>query len=152
MNIKDVVDKHGRTPDKLIAIMLELQEQSQLNYLSEDDIKEISDQMKIRESRVYSIASFYSLLSTKSRGKHIILLCHDVPCYINGAFNLLNELEEKLGIKLGETTADNLFTLEFSSCLGCCDMAPVMQVNETVYENLTSDKLDDILSKLRREA
>lgn len=149
MRIKEILDKHGRIPEKLIEVLLELQSCSDLNYLRSEDIKIIADEMNMSESRVYSIAQFYSLLSTKPRGKYILQLCHDVPCYINGSTNVIEEIKKKLNIDIGETTSDNMFTLEFSSCLGCCENAPVMQVGDTVYTNLTSDKIDDILNELR---
>lgn len=151
MQIKDIVDRHGRSADKLIGIMLECQEYSQLNYLNSADILCISKEMNIPESRVFSVASFYSLISTKPRGKYIIQLCNDVPCYIKGSMNLVQELEKLLNIKFGETTDDNLFTLEFTSCLGCCEMSPVMQIDDAVYGNLTPEKLTNILQEYRRK-
>lgn len=151
MEIKEIVEKHGRTPDKLIGIMLECQEYSKQQYLKNEDILAISQEMNIPESRVYSVASFYSLLSIQPRGKFIIQICNDVPCYINGSMNLVYELENALGIKMGETTKDKLFTLEFTSCLGCCEKAPVMQIDDVVYGNLTNDKLSNILNEYRRK-
>ncbi len=152
MKIKEIVDKHGKTPDKLIEIMLDIQERSGFNCLSREDIAAISKEMDIPESRVYSVASFYTLLSTEPRGKYIIQLCHDVPCYINGSVNALKVLEEELGVKIGETTKDKIFTLEFTSCLGCCEIAPVMQIGEEVYGNLTSSKIKEVLNELRGKA
>ena len=152
MKIKEIVDKHGKTPDKLIEIMLNVQGSSGINCLSMEDIATISKEMDIPESRVYSVASFYSLLSTQPRGKHVIQLCHDIPCYINGSVDVLKELEQELEIKIGETTKDQMFTLEFTSCLGCCEIAPVMQIDDKVYGNLTSNKIKEVLQKLRGKA
>ena len=151
MEIKQIVDKHGRTPDKLIGIMLECQDCSALNYLTSEDVLSIAKEMNVPESRVFSLASFYSMLSVEPRGKYIIRLCNDVPCYINGSINLKEELENTLGIKMGETTEDKMFTLEFSSCLGCCDKAPVMQIGDTVYSGLNREKLSSILADYRRK-
>lgn len=149
MQIDQIIEKHGTTPDKLIAIMLECQECSEESYLLSSDITSIAKLMNLPESQVYSVASFYSLLSTKPRGKFIIQICNDVPCYINGSMNLVTELETMLQIKMGETTKDKLFTLEFTSCLGCCEIAPVMQIGAKVFGNLTSKKLVKILDEFR---
>ena len=151
MKIKEIVDKHGRTPDKILAIMLECQELSDQKYLKSEDILTLSQEMGVPESRIYSIASFYSLISIEPRGKYIIQLCNDVPCYINGSMNLADELEKILDIKMGKTTKDGLFTLEFTSCLGCCEKAPVMQIDDVVFGNLTGDKLSAILQEYRRK-
>ncbi|MDD3930862.1 MAG: NAD(P)H-dependent oxidoreductase subunit E [Eubacteriales bacterium] len=149
MKIKEILDKNGRTPDKLISSLLEYQKTTLCNYLTEDDLREFAKETGIPLSRISSVASFYSLLSTESRGRYIIQVCYDVPCYVNNSVNIVKELEKNLGIKMGQTTEDETFSLEFSSCLGCCDKAPVMQIGETLYGNLTSEKIASILDKYR---
>ncbi|MCK5811586.1 MAG: NAD(P)H-dependent oxidoreductase subunit E [Clostridiales bacterium] len=149
MLVKEALDKYGKTPDKLIGAMLAYQKSTLCNYLTEEDIKEFAKETKIPESRIYSIASFYSLLSMKERGKYIVMVCYDVPCYINGSVNVVNELEKILEIKMGQTTTDKLFTIEYSSCLGCCDKAPALQIGATLYGNLTPEKISSILSTYR---
>lgn len=149
MKIKEILDKNGRTPDKLISSLLEYQKTTLCNYLTEDDLREFAKETGIPISRISSVASFYSLLSTESRGRYIIQVCYDVPCYVNNSVNIVEELEKNLGIKMGQTTEDETFSLEFSSCLGCCDKAPVMQIGETLYGNLTSEKIASILDKYR---
>ena len=151
MDVKEIVKEHGTTRDKLLDVLFECQRQSEENYLSPEVMFEISKEMNIPESQVVGVASFYSLLSTCPRGRHIIQLCNDVPCYITGSMNLVEELESLLGIKMCETTEDGLFTLEFTSCLGCCEMAPAMQVGDKVYGNLTPEKLSGIIDELRRQ-
>ncbi len=151
MKIKEILDKNGRTPDRLISSLLEYQNTTLYNYLTEDDLKEFSEETGIPLSRISSVTSFYSLLSAESRGRYIIRVCDDVPCYVNDSVHVVNELEKKLGIKMGQTTEDGIFTLEFSSCLGCCDKAPVMQIGETLYGNLTSEKISSILDLYRRK-
>lgn len=145
MQIKDVVKKHGRAPDKLLKILLEVQSASDENYLTYEDIKSVADEMNLPDSRVYSVASFYTLLSTAPRGRYIIQVCNDVPCYVNGSLNIVDALEKQLGIKMGGTTKDKLFTLEYTSCLGCCDNPPAMRIGSKLYSGLTEDKLADIL-------
>lgn len=151
MEIKEIVNKQGRTPDKLIGIMLECQSSSAQSYLTPEDIAQIAVEMNLPESRVYGVASFYTLLSTEPRGKYIVQVCNDVPCYVKGSMNLVSELEKELGIKMGETTEDKLFTLEFTSCLGCCEMSPAMQIGDKVYGNMTPDKVASVLDEYRRK-
>lgn len=149
MNIKQIIDKHGTEPDQLIAIMMDCQAASENHYLSHEDVRTIAEEMAVPESHVFSVASFYSLLSIEPRGKHIIQICNDIPCYINGSINLVEELQNVLGIQMCETTDDKLFTLEYTSCIGCCEMAPAMQVGDTVYGNLTPAKIKTIVDELR---
>jgi len=150
MHAKEIVEKYGKTADNLIQILLDCQKTSDRSYLTEEDLKTIAQEMNLPESKVYSVATFYSLLSTKPRGKHVIQLCRDVPCYVNGSFSLKEELENMLQICMGETTKDGVFSLEYTSCLGYCEMAPVMRIGETIYGNLTSEKLSEIVAEYRR--
>lgn len=151
MQVKDVLDKYGRSPDKLIGAMLAYQNTTPCNYLTENDIREFAKETTLPESRVHSVASFYSLLSTKPRGKYIVHVCYDVPCYVNNSVNVVKELERTLKVKMGNTTEDGLFTLEYTSCLGCCDRAPAMQIGANLYGSLTKDRISEILSEYRRK-
>jgi NADH:ubiquinone oxidoreductase subunit E len=85
-------------------------------------------------------------------GKYLIQVCHNISCSLRGADNMVEYLEEKLGIKLGETTSDKMFTLISVECLGGCSAAPMMQVNDKYYENLTREKIDTILAELEARA
>lgn len=151
MQIKNLVEKHGRSQDKLIRILMEYQKSRSDNFLSEEDLRNVAHEMNLPESRVSSVAEFYSLISTKPRGKYIVQVCRDVPCHVNGSVDIVKELERRLKVKMGETTQDGVFTLEYSSCLGCCDMSPAVRIEEEVYGNLTPDKIAKIMSKYRRK-
>lgn len=150
MHLKEIISKKGKTPDKLIGVLMDYQKSKHRKYLTKEDLKAVADAMELPESRVYSVATFYSLLATETRGMHVIQICKDVPCYVNGAFNIKSELENMLQIGMGETTADGMFTLEFASCLGYCDQAPVMRIDDRIYGNLTSEKLTRIVAEYRR--
>ena len=151
MQAEEIIKKRGNTPDKLVSILLEYQKSCDRNYLTEDDLKIIAKQVNLPESRLYSVATFYSLLSTVPRGKHVIQLCRDVPCYLEGSYNVKNDLERKLNISVGETTKDGRFSLEYSSCLGYCEIAPVIRIDDKIYGNLTSEKLSEIIAEYRRK-
>ena len=150
MQVKEFIDKKEKTADKLVGILLEYQQTKNRNYLSMEDLKAVAEEMGLPESRVYSVAKFYSLLSVQPKGKHVIQLCRDVPCYVNGTFNVRDDLEKALNISMGETTKDGLFSLEYSSCLGYCDIAPVIRIDQKIYGNLTSEKLVEIIAGYRR--
>lgn len=147
---KEIVRQKGKTPDKLLSVLLEYQKTKNRNFLTNADMQAIADEMGLPESRVYSVATFYSLLSMEPRGKHIIQICRDVPCYVSGSFNVLEELETALQISVGETTSDGLFSLEYTSCLGYCEMAPVIRIDQKIYGNLNRANLGDILAQYRR--
>ena len=150
MHLDEIVRRKGKTPDKLIGILQEYQKSRNRNYLTKEDLKAVADQMGLPESRVYSVATFYSLLSTKPRGKHIIQICRDVPCYVNGSFDIREELETMLQISVGETTEDGVFSLEYASCLGYCELAPVIRIDQKIYGHLNSDRLGEVIAEYRR--
>jgi len=150
MMLKKIIKENGATSDKLIPILLEYQKKKGKNYITDDEMAIIAKELNIPQTRVSSVAEFYTLISTKPRGRFIIQVCEDVPCYINGSTDVVLELEKQLNIKMGETTSDLMFTLEHTSCIGCCDKSPAMRVGDEVYGNLTSEKIARILLEYRR--
>lgn len=151
MHLKSVIQKHGKLPENLLHILLDYQNSKNDNFISEDEVKVVADELDISESRVYSIITFYSLFSTKPRGKYVIQVCNDVPCYVNNSLDIIRELEDHLKIKLGNTTSDGIFTLENTSCIGCCEMSPAIRIGEELYGNLTPEKISEIISLYRRK-
>ena len=124
----------------------------QVGHLSDDIYEEISDAIGVPAVEVAEAATFYTMFPKQPTGKYLIQVCHNISCALLGADSLIEYLENKLGIKKGETTPDNLFTLISVECLGSCSTAPMMQINHDYYENLTPAKVDEILAKLRTEA
>jgi len=151
MLLKRIMEKHGKVPENLIHILLEYQSSKIDNCITEDEVATIADELGISKSRVYSIVTFYSLFSTKKRGRYVIQVCDDVPCHINGSADIIEELESILKIRIGETTDDGIFTLEKTSCIGCCDMPPALRIGEELHGNLTVDKVSEIISLYRRK-
>lgn len=149
MERKEILKKYKPTTDNILYILHELQDSNPQHYLSEEDLKAVAEYLKVPLSYVHGVVTFYSMFSLKPRGKYIIRLCQSPPCWLQGACNVKEELERILGIRMGETTPDGLFTLEFSSCLGVCGVAPAMMVNDTVYGNLTPEKMEEIIEDLR---
>lgn len=125
-------------------------EQERHGYLSEEALKKISVEQNVPISRLWGIATFYTMLHTKPQGKHIIEICGSPSCTLNGGEPLANYLQKLLKIKIGQTTKDKKFSLYKTSCIGCCDMAPAMLIDKKPYVCLTPQKISKIISQLRK--
>jgi NADH-quinone oxidoreductase E subunit len=119
------------------------------NYLPEEAVRQLAEGLRLPVNQVFGVATFYTMFSVKPRGENIIRVCESPPCHLIGAQSIIEILEDELGIGIGETTRDGRFTLELTSCLGVCAVAPAMMVNGEVYGNLTRDKIPEILSRYR---
>lgn len=150
-NTIKIIEKIGKTPDKLIEILIKVQRQSNENYITEDQLKIISKELCVPLSKVYGVATFYSMLSIKKRGKYVIQICNSGPCYVKNSKEIAKAFEAALGINMGEVTDDGLFSLEFTSCIGACDLAPAVKINEEIYGNLDKEKVYKIIDSLRKE-
>ena len=113
--------------------------------LSLDAAKVIAREMGISLSQVYNFITFYAMLSTKPHGKFTVRICKSAPCHVNGASEVIHAIQNQLGIKMGETTEDGRFTLEYCPCLGLCDIAPTIMINNEVYGNLTAETAKDVI-------
>ena len=147
--IKEICQKYAPRKDILIQILHEIQDQDPQHYISPEAVDTVAEYLDIPVNHIYGVLTFYTMYSTKPRGKNIIRLCESPPCYIKGSDNMLRKLKVLLGINIGETTKDGLFTLEFTSCLGVCGNAPVMMINDDVYGDLTEEKVEEIIERIR---
>ncbi|CAO81044.1 MAG: NADH-quinone oxidoreductase subunit NuoE [Candidatus Cloacimonadota bacterium] len=147
--IKEICQKYAPRKDNLIQILHEIQDQDPQHYISPEAVDTVAEYLDIPVNHIYGVLTFYTMYSTKPRGKNIIRLCESPPCYIKGSDNMLRKLKVLLGINIGETTKDGLFTLEFTSCLGVCGNAPVMMINDDVYGDLTEEKVEEIIERIR---
>jgi len=147
--IKEICQKYAPRKDNLIQILHEIQDQDPQYYISPEAVDTVAEYLDIPVNHIYGVLTFYTMYSTKPRGKNIIRLCESPPCYIKGSDNMLRKLKVLLGINIGETTKDGLFTLEFTSCLGVCGNAPVMMINDDVYGDLTEEKVEEIIERIR---
>jgi NADH-quinone oxidoreductase subunit E len=120
--------------------------QDEVGYLSDEVIEEIAQRLDLTELEVRNVISYYSMLTTKPRGKYNVQVCTNIACLLRGGEELLEHCETKLGIGHKGTTADGLFSLEEVECIGACSWAPAAQVNYDFHENLTVDKLDRVLA------
>ena len=120
-------------------------------WLSTDSMDYVANLLNIKPIEVYEVATFYSMFHTEPIGKVLIEVCHTGPCMICGAEKIIKHIEDKINIKVGGTSADGMFTLKGVECLGACGYAPMFQIGEAYYENLTTDKVDEILDQMRSE-
>ena len=118
-------------------------------WLSPATMDYVASILKLKPIEVYEVASFYSMYNLRPVGKCLLEVCRTGPCMLRGADDIVEYLEEKLGIKDGETTADGMFTLKTVECLASCGTAPMMQVGEHYMEDLTCEKVDSILERLQ---
>jgi NADH-quinone oxidoreductase subunit E len=135
----------------IIALLNKEQRANKHNYITEYKLKLIAQEAGLSYSEVYGVATFYSLFSLKPRGEYVIRVCGSGPCHLMGSKSIFKVLEKELKIKVGETTTDGKFTIEEVSCLGICNEAPAMMINEKVYDNLTPQKIREILRELRKK-
>jgi len=145
----EIVKRFPKKRDQLLTILHELQRTNEGNYLTGEDLRLVAEHLDLPLSAVHDAVTFYSMFSLVPRGRHIIRLCDSPPCHLAGSWSLLSALEEELGIRVGETTEDGLFTLELTSCLGLCGVAPAMMIDDEAYGNLTPERLKDILARYR---
>lgn len=123
--------------------------QDEVGYLSDEIIAEIAGRLDLTELDVRNVISYYSMLTTKPRGKFNVQVCTNIACLLRGGEELLEHCEKKLGIGNKGTTADGVFSLEEVECIGACSWAPAVQVNYDFHENLTNEKMDKVLEQYR---
>jgi NADH-quinone oxidoreductase subunit E len=121
--------------------------QQHRRWISDESLKDVAAYMNMSAEELDSVATFYNLLFRKPVGRHIILLCDSISCWIMGYDTIRNHLIKKLGIQYGQTTPDDRFTLLPNCCLGTCDTAPALMIDKDLYKNVTIDQLDEILQK-----
>lgn len=120
-------------------------------WLSSSTMDYVASILNIQPIEVYEVASFYSMFNLEPVGNCLIEVCRTSSCWLCGAEDIIDHLEHKLGIQVGETTADGMFTLKAVECLGSCGTAPMMQVGADYHENLTIEKVDNLLDQFKQE-
>lgn len=151
MQLDSIIEKYKGSQERLIQILLDLQKASGQNYLPEECIIEISKKLDMPLSKVYEVATFYSMFNQEPKGKYIIEICKSAPCHVRGSKDVAKMFQEALGIKIGGTTSDNMFTLQYSNCFGACDISPAIKIGEKVYGNLTIEKIKELINMYQGE-
>lgn len=146
--IEQMADRYGRERSALIPILQEVQKH---HYATTDyAMQVIADLLDIHPVEVYSVVTFYSFLNEAPQGQFVLRLCRTISCDMAGKDRVARQLENDLGIKFGETTADGKFTLEWANCIGMCDQGPALLVNDKVYTRVTPEKVHMIIDGCRQ--
>jgi len=151
MDKRDILHKFAPSMENVLLILHEFQNRNPHHYLPDDDLAMIAEYLNVPCSSVYGLVSYYSMFSLMPRGKHIIRVCNSPVCQMADSSDILAVLRENLKLDIGETTVDGLFTLETTECLGQCDTAPGMSIDEAYYGNLTAKKTKRILKDYQDE-
>lgn len=134
----------GRKRAACIDAMMTVQQHR--GWLSDGTLDDLAEYLKMTPAELDGVATFYNLIFRKPVGRHVVLVCDSVSCWLLDYETLLDHLRSRLAVDVGETTADGRFTLLTSVCLGACDRAPVMMIDDTLYGNLTPESIDAILT------
>lgn len=146
--IDQIVLKSETKQSALIPVLHEVQ--TKYGWLSSESIKEVAEILDLPPASVQNVATFYTMFFTKPVGRHVIWLCRTLSCALRGAEHIEHYLSEKLGIHTGETTPDGKITLLEAECLASCGTAPVMLLDDELFENLTRKEIDELIEKLRQ--
>jgi NADH:ubiquinone oxidoreductase subunit E len=142
--VQQAIARHGTAREALIPVLSEVNQV--LGYLPVGALSEISRSFHLSDSQLFSVTSFYRLLSTQPRGRHVIQFCESAPCHVMGGRQVWQALQAELGLEPGETSADGCWTLLTASCPGLCGVGPVLTIDEDVYGNITPARVPEILA------
>lgn len=146
---EEIIRAMERFPERRTGLLPALRlAQDEQGYLSSQVLAEVAAIFGLAPAEAQAVASFYTMLRRRPTGKHLIQVCTNLPCALSGAEGLLDHLKARLGIGVGETTPDGLFTLETVECLGSCGTAPVVQIDEDYHENMSAEAIDAVLARL----
>ena len=145
--MEKVIDEFDRDQRELIHLLHEIQKQ--FGYIPAHTISQIAKQLKISESEIFGVLTFYKAFTLKPRGKHIITICMGTACHVRGAPKILDEFKRELSIEPGETSEDNLFTLETVNCVGACALGPIVILDGDYHGQMKTREVDKLIKKCR---
>ena len=143
--VDEAIKRYGIKQDELIPILNDVNRA--IGFLPGEALDEISKQLKLPKSQLFSVASFYRMLSTKPRGRHVIQFCENAPCHVAGGRQVWQALVDELHLNAEETSADGKWSLVTTSCLGICGVGPVMIIDDDIFGNVDPKTIPDILSR-----
>ena len=145
----EIIHSMGADTEHVLAILIDLQYKSDNSYIDEETAELVAQETGISLTRIYDILTFYSMLHTKPSGKYVIEVCNSAPCYYTKSTEVAELLQQEIGVNMGETTKDGLFSLHYTPCVGMCEIGPVIKVKDKIFGNLTPDKIRKIIEDLR---
>ena len=143
--VRATVQKHGAKREELIPILNEVNRK--VGYLPSAALEEVALLLQVSKSQVFSVATFYQMLSTVETGRHVVVFCESAPCHVAGGRKVWERLREELRLEAGQTSTDKKWTLVTASCLGVCGVGPVMVVDDDMFGNVTPDMIPEILAR-----
>lgn len=146
---REIIKKYGGKKGNILSILLDLQMSTPGRCVDKDTTTFVADELGMSETRVYEIASYYSMLSVEPQAKYVLQVCNSSPCHFSKSEKIAHILERQLGISVGETTPDGLFAIHYTPCVGACDVGPIIKVQDTIYTNLTEEKIVQLIEELR---
>lgn len=151
--VQEIIARYpdGKQKSALIPV-LHLAQETFGGWLSPETMDYVAELLQITSIEVYEVATFYSMYNLKPVGKYMFEVCQTGPCMLRGSDDIIGYIKEKLGIGVGETTTDGMFTLKTVECLGACGYAPMMQLGKHYREHLTKEKVDAIIDECRKNA
>lgn len=151
--VQEIITRYpeGKQKSALLPV-LHLAQQEFGGWLSADTMDYVASLLQLEPIEVYEVATFYSMYNLQPVGKFVFEVCQTGPCMVSGSDNIIDYIQQKLGIAIGQTTADGLFTLKTVECLGACGYAPVMQLGKNYREHLTPERVDQVIDECRQYA
>ena len=147
IKIDEIIRMHDGSRESVLPVLQGLQ--AEYGYVGEEAINEVARRFDLSQTEIFSVASFYHFINTTRKGKFVIRLCRTISCELREKDKVLKALEAELGIKMGQTTPDLLYSLDYANCMGMCDKGPSMMVNDDLYAELTPSKAVDIVRGYR---
>ena len=144
---KVTIPTQGKGREGLLVLLEEAQ--NKFGYLSGELLVQMAESFGLSVSDVYGVATFYSFLSTKPRGRNVIRICKSLPCFLKNYQTIMESVIREIGVKPGETTPDSRFCFQLTNCIGACDKAPAMMINAAFHVDLTPDKIPQILNEYK---
>ena len=145
--VKELSDKHGRARESLMPILQEIVRKN--NYLTDEVMVEVARELDISAAEVYGTATFYHYINTTQKGKYIIRVCQSISCDMANRVEVMEALEKALNIKVGETSSDGLYTLEYTNCMGMCDQGPALLINKKIYTKVTPESIKNLIQEIK---
>jgi NADH:ubiquinone oxidoreductase subunit E len=147
--MKKDLSEFDKDQKELIHVLHEVQ--AQYGYIPADIVPQISRHLKISESEIFGVLTFYKAFTLEPRGKHLITICMGTACHVRGAPAILDEFERKLNIRAGETTEDKMFTLETVNCVGACALGPIVIADKEYHGQMKTRQVDKVIEKIKKE-
>lgn len=147
--VRKLIQECGSSEKNLIAILKKIQQKSGHNYIKSEWSEIVAEELNIPLTKLYDALTFFAIFSAAPRGKYIIEVCNSAPCQISGAKAAADIFEKILGIKVGQTTDDGIFTLQYTSCLGSCDSSPAARIGDDIIVNINENTAFSLINDLR---